>query len=142
MAGFYGKLVARGDFVSRSLDNQVIGLLDEWFQLGMLTSKEQLAKDWMGYYQVAPIWHYYISPGVINEQAWVGTWIPSADKVNRHFPLTLIAPINVPHTKLIQALKYSSWFEQNEDLLLAALESTLNFDWFCQQVEGIILIKI
>jgi len=137
MAGFHGKIPSRGDFVSRGLSREVIAILDDWFQTGMIASKNALDKHWLAHYQVAPIWHYYLSPGIIDNNAWLGIWIPSIDKVGRSFPLTLLAPCEQQHqlSKMTQIAEFDSWLLNCEDLLLDALEADLDFDGFCLAVQ-------
>lgn len=135
MAGFHGKIPSKGDFVSRGLSRDVIVALDDWFQTGMLASKSSLDTAWQAHYQVAPIWHYYISPGIIDDQAWLGIWIPSIDRVGRSFPLTMLAQSPYALTQLTSIKGFTDWFIGCEDLLLGALEPELNFPGFCQAVE-------
>ena len=100
----------------------------------MSESRSVLADDWLSYYQIAPIWHYYLSSGVIDQQSWCGVLIPSEDRVNRSFPLTVVAPI----TKSVECLRdlraYKDWFRICEDLVLDALSSEIDFDAFCDAV--------
>ncbi|MFT4928266.1 MAG: type VI secretion system ImpM family protein [Phenylobacterium sp.] len=135
MAGFHGKIPSRGDFVSRGLSREVIAVLDDWFQTGMVQSRNVLDERWLGFYQVAPIWHYYLSPGIVDDNAWLGIWIPSVDKVGRNFPLTLLAPCEQRFSGINQIHPFDAWLIDSEDVLLDALEADLDFDGFCDAVE-------
>lgn len=137
MAGFHGKIRCKGDFVSRGLNREVAVKLDEWFQSGMLESKNELIDKWLSFYQIAPIWRFYFSPGILDLNAWVGVWIPSIDKVGRRFPLILLAPYNETFSKLTDLAQLDDWLIQGEDLLLSTLENNLDFERFCSFVEEI-----
>lgn len=134
MAGFYGKMPLKGDFVSRGLPGEFIAVIDPWLQQGMTESRSVLADGWLSCYQIAPIWHYCLASGVIDQQTWCGVLIPSEDRVHRSFPLTVVAP----GTKSVECLRdlraYKDWFRICEDLLLAALSSEIDFEVFCDTV--------
>lgn len=134
MAGFFGKMPSKGDFVSRGLPKEFIAVIDQWLQQGMSESRSVLADGWLSYYQVAPIWHYCLSSGVIDQQTWCGVLIPSEDRVNRSFPLTAVAAVTESVECLRDLRAYNDWFHICEDLLLDALSSEIDFDVFCDAV--------
>ncbi|MGK0341724.1 MAG: type VI secretion system protein ImpM [Candidatus Azotimanducaceae bacterium] len=131
MPGFFGKLPARGDFVTRDLPRAFLSVFDDWFQQGIQSSKKELTDAWFDYYQVMPVWHFYIGEGVLGE-AWLGTWIPSADKVNRSFPILMAARVS-PVPNVGDFLGYRNWFVDSGDLLIQGLEGTVTFEQFCQE---------
>ena len=137
MAGFYGKMPSKGDFVQRSVDRDAMQKLDAWFQQGMNASKEVLGDDWLARYQIAPIWRYYLSAGVVDENAWTGVWIASIDRVNRNFPLTIISADTNPVGCIADLMGYQSWYLDVEDQLLTVLEEGFDFDQFCSRVEDL-----
>jgi len=137
MAGFYGKMPSKGDFVHRGTDRDALQKLDDWFQQGLNFSKETLGDGWLERYQVAPIWRYYLSPGVVDENAWTGVWIASIDKVNRNFPLTILDADNNSVERMVDLLGYQDWYLDVEDLLLSVLEEGFDFDAFCSSVEAL-----
>ena len=135
MAGFYGKIPSKGDFLSRGLSRDIISVLDDWFQTGMIESKTALGEQWQGFYQVAPIWQFYLSPGILGDNAWFGVWIASVDRVNRSFPMTLLAHNETSIATVGEFRQFDRWLTDCEDLLLDALEPDLDFDDFCLAVE-------
>jgi len=134
MAGIYGKMPSKGDFINRGLAKEFVAVIDPWLQAGMNESRAALGDDWLNYYQIAPIWHYCLSPGVIDQQTWCGVWIPSEDRVNRSFPLTVVAPVKEPIYCIRDLKVHKDWFRICEDFLLSALSHELDFDDFCEQV--------
>lgn len=134
MAGFYGKVPCKGDFVTRNIPRTVVDNLYKWLQLGLQASKEHLSDDWLEQYAVAPIWHFYIGKDVISNEAWVGIWMPSVDKVGRHFPICVIHPVNESLSEVAELSNFNPWFFECEDILLDGLEESVDFDSFCQEI--------
>jgi type VI secretion system protein ImpM len=86
--GFYGKIPARGDFVSRGLANSFLSTWDQWLQSALLASKEQLGDQWLDFYLTSPIWHFVLSAGICDQNVWAGILMPSVDKVGRYGSIT------------------------------------------------------
>ncbi|HTH97165.1 MAG TPA: type VI secretion system-associated protein TagF [Stellaceae bacterium] len=128
--GFYGKIPARGDFVSRRLDHSVVKPLDEWLQASIATSQRQLGDAWLPSYLDTPIWRFILGPGVCGETAVAGVLMPSVDRVGRYFPLVLATPLPgcVAPIRLIESGR--TWFDRVEDLALTSLEDRFDFDAF------------
>ncbi|MEX2488194.1 MAG: type VI secretion system-associated protein TagF, partial [Pseudomonadales bacterium] len=127
MAGFFGKLPSRGDFVSRDLPRSFVDAMDRWFRDGLHTSKKMLGDKWFPHYQVMPVWHFFMGEAVLDNQAWLGTWIPSEDRVNRHYPLLMACPVDRVET--IHDLRgYDDWLAEVTDLLIDALLESRDFE--------------
>jgi type VI secretion system protein ImpM len=129
--GLYGKLPARGDFVSRRLDADFIGGWDAWLQRAMSESREVLGARWLECFLSAPVWRFAVPAGMFSKAGWVGLILPSVDRVGRYFPLTIAAPvredsIDVPAT-LSKALR---WLDSINSLALEALAPELDLDAF------------
>ena len=88
--GFYGKLPARGDFVRVGLPTSFIRPWDEWWQQGIATTRAAAA-DWTEAWLEAPIWRFHLEAGLCGPDPVLGLWMPSVDRANRYFPLTLAA---------------------------------------------------
>lgn len=134
MAGYYGKVPGKGDFVFKDLAREVSDTIHAFFADGMETAIEDIGPQWVEDYSVSPIWYFYLQPDVISRHAWIGMWMPSVDRVNRHFPITVMQALGSDTTleTLSQLGAYQDWFFDIEDLLLDTLEpnndadSTLN----------------
>ena len=137
LPGLYGKLPARGDFLSRRLDAEFIAAWDGWLQTVMRESRERLGERWLECFLSAPVWRFVLPAGMYSGAGWVGLVVPSVDRVGRYFPFTIAAPIaqdgiDVPAT-LVKALP---WLDSIEALALGALRPELDFDLFDQQLAG------
>lgn len=138
MSGFFGKLPSKGDFVSRDLPRDFLDPIDEWFREGIQQSKQTLGEEWFGWYQVTPIWNFYIGGQVLGNGAWIGVWIPSADRVNRSFPLLMAAPADEAGVGTIAAfMGFQGWLVKAGDVLVRALTESQDFDMFCKAFEAL-----
>lgn len=121
-AGFFGKLPANGDFVTRRLPPGFQRQWDEWLQNVIVCSKEQLGEDWLDIYLTSPIWRFTLSPDLIEPQAWAGVLMPSVDRVGRYFPLTIAAPLGM-NLDLLQVIEQAEpWFEKLDQIALSVLD--------------------
>jgi type VI secretion system protein ImpM len=91
--GFCGKLPTRGDFVTAVLPRRFVDPWHDWMQRGLRVSREALGDRWLAAWLEAPVWNYVLSPGVCGPDAVLGLWMPSVDRVGRHFPLTIAAVV-------------------------------------------------
>jgi type VI secretion system protein ImpM len=91
--GWFGKLPGLGDFASRRLPEDFIQRWDDWLQQGLGACREVLGPPWLALYLVAPVQRFTLAPGVLGPMAWGGLVMSSVDRVGRHFPLTLAAPV-------------------------------------------------
>ena len=93
IAGFYGKLPALGDFVGRRLGRDFVTPWDDWLQLSMAASRNQLGDAWLDTYLTSPLWRFVLSAGVCGEEARAGVLMPSVDRVGRNVPLALVTTL-------------------------------------------------
>jgi type VI secretion system protein ImpM len=111
--GFFGKLPARGDFLSRRVPTGVAETWDAW--LGMLTVvvREAAGAAWPEAWLTAPLWHFALGADLAPGQGAAGVLVASVDRVGRMFPFTIIGPsAGIPE---------ESWSDAAETLILAAL---------------------
>ncbi len=114
--GFFGKLPARGDFVSRRLRRDFLDPWDRWLQTAMATSREQLRENWLSRYLTSPLWRFALSPGVCGEQAYTGVLMPSVDRVGRYYPMAIALALETAPDPL--GLIQTNWFEETERVAL------------------------
>ncbi|MDE2319136.1 MAG: type VI secretion system-associated protein TagF [Rhodospirillales bacterium] len=91
LAGFFGKLPARGDFLRAGLPEEVVAPLDLWCRKCLVESRAALGADWEQAWMTAPIWRFFLPPGACGAQSLLGVWLPSMDKAGRHYPFILCA---------------------------------------------------
>lgn len=135
--GWYGKLPARGDFISRRLPGAFVHRWDEWLQSAIGSGSERLGARWIDCYSTAPLWRFLVSPGVLTGGALAGVLMPSADRVGRLFPLTLasvLAPGGVDLMKTL--LEADAWFAAIEALARAALDPALDLDAYDERIRA------
>jgi type VI secretion system protein ImpM len=135
--GFFGKLPARGDFVTRRLTRDFTDPWDAWLQDAIAMSAQQLGADWLDTYLTAPIWRFLLSPDICGQGPMLGIMMPSVDRVGRYFPLTLavtVADCAAPAKAMLTA---GAWFDGVEQLALSALEDDADLDRIDHQAEAI-----
>lgn len=87
--GWFGKIPCLGDFASRRLPAAFISPWDAWLQSVIIGSREILDERWLEVYLHSPIWQFMLHPGLCGSSGWFGVLMPSVDRANRHFPLTI-----------------------------------------------------
>jgi type VI secretion system protein ImpM len=106
--GWFGKIPALGDFVTRHLPPSFVQPWDEWLSAELSEARLLLADTWAETYQHAPTTCFSLSAGVVDERAWQGILVPSFDRVGRQFPLT-VALSSAPRTVATRTLQW--WAE-------------------------------
>jgi type VI secretion system protein ImpM len=81
--GVYGKLPARGDFVSRRMGRSFVDAWDDWLQQAIPASQLALGDRWLDFYLTSPIWRFALGAGCCGPNTVVGVMMPSVDKVGR-----------------------------------------------------------
>jgi type VI secretion system protein ImpM len=88
--GCYGKLPLHGDFIRHHVPGSEVGLLDEWIQAGIVSSRQALGASWDGLFDAAPPQRFLFqaAPG---GRVLAGVVGPSHDKPGRRFPFLIFA---------------------------------------------------
>ena len=122
--GFFGKVPAVGDFVSRRLPRSFLDPWDQWIQSALASSRERLAENWLDHYLSSPIWRFAFSAQVAGPLPCSGVMMPSVDKAGRYFPFTLVTflPTNVNIFEL--GAHSQAWYEAAEAVALSVLDDT------------------
>ncbi|MCO6381461.1 type VI secretion system-associated protein TagF [Oceanicola sp. 502str15] len=124
--GLFGKLPAKGDFMTRAMPPEVLSFWEDWLEKAMSGAKHHLAGEWAQVYEASPVWRFWIGPGVFGH-AIAGALTASVDKVGRQFPLTLVLS-GMGHAHPVPPLSdpMEDWYGTLERALLAA--KTAHFD--------------
>lgn len=130
LAGYFGKIPSKGDFVSRRIDRNVRAQFDQWLQSALQTSQETLAGEWLELYLNAPIWRFYLEAEICGPYPVVGMMIPSVDKAGRYFPF--LAAAQIPDFALSVAAvgQTDEWLQSLEGLVLSVLDDDFDLDFF------------
>lgn len=88
--GFFGKLPARGDFVSAGLPRSFIRPWDSWLRRVLPAALDSLGDAW----DDAPIWRFRLAEGICGADPVLGVLLPSHDRVGRRFPLTVASAVS------------------------------------------------
>ena len=120
--GLYGKLPARGDFLTRRLPRDFVDAWDRWLQEVMDATRQATGEAWTEAYLTFPIWRFLLPAGTAGGTAMAGVLLPSTDRVGRCFPLTLATPLPELDRPMTLACAAGPWFERLEQLAYAALD--------------------
>jgi type VI secretion system protein ImpM len=128
IAGLFGKLPARGDFVRENLPRDFTDGWDGWWQRGLADTQARWRDEWDAAWLEAPVWRFLLPPGLCGKSGMLGLWLPSVDKVGRYSPLTIAAaaPCDwLPHvgemTSFLAAAEEAGRDALEHDLTPAAL---------------------
>ncbi|UVK44057.1 type VI secretion system-associated protein TagF [Mesorhizobium sp. AR07] len=116
--GFFGKIPATGDFVSRGLAAEFTRRWDDW--LARHLAPWEIANAWPGHLAI----RFLIGPGMLGPAA--GIFVPSMDRAGRQFPLAISVPL--PFVATSFAYSAAGWFEQVINAAFAARGGQLNAD--------------
>jgi type VI secretion system protein ImpM len=138
VAGFFGKLPSRGDFISRHLPKTFLDPWDTWLQTAIAQSRAQLGESWRESYCTSPIWRFALGAGLCGPTAHAGILMPSMDRVGRYYPLAITVPLQSDWPLFVLPSSQEAWFLHAERLALDALEhDELDMDDFSQQVAAL-----
>ncbi|SIO01015.1 type VI secretion system-associated protein TagF [Vannielia litorea] len=118
--GLFGKLPAKGDFITRALPPEVLSFWEAWLEKVMGGAKHHLGGEWGPVYEASPVWRFWIGPGVFGHPL-AGALTASLDRVGRQFPLTLVLS-GMGHAHPVPPLSdpMEDWYGLLERALLAA----------------------
>lgn len=138
LAGFFGKLPGRGDFIGRHLPKSFIEPWDTWLQNAIAESRVQLGGIWRERYCTSPIWRFALGAGLCGPPPYAGILMPSVDRVGRYYPLVIALPLQPAWPLLVLPATADAWFRQAEQLALAGLDlDRLDLDDFSRQVAAL-----
>jgi type VI secretion system protein ImpM len=127
LAGIYGKLPAKRDFVAANVPRRVLEVWEPWLQASVATSRQMLGERWRDAYNRAPIWRFWLGAGFCGE-AVLGAFMASIDGVGRHFPLTVLVAEGEEALPPPELDPNDAWCEAAEAILLDALEANADFE--------------
>lgn len=117
LPGFYGKMPATGDFVTRRLTGECVRLWDRWLAQHLVPLFGQ------DIWPAATALRFLAGPNSFGASA--GIIVQSADKVGRKFPLSVVAQLTDVPVELSRA---EAWFAGIEGAAIAAQQGELTPD--------------
>jgi type VI secretion system protein ImpM len=127
LAGIYGKLPAKRDFVAANVSRRVLEVWEPWLQSSVATSRQMLGERWRDAYNSAPIWRFWLGADFCGE-AVLGAFMASIDGVGRQFPLTILVTEGEEALPPPELDANVAWCEAAEAILLDALSPNADFD--------------
>lgn len=115
--GFFGKVPARGDFLSRRLPASIAATWEAWLQALTVAVRGAGEPGWQDAWLTAPLWHVVLGRNLAAPNGAAGVLVASADRVGRLFPFTVIGAAS-PNTVTDAA----NWARAAEAMTVAALE--------------------
>src|ERR1700761_2623262 len=109
--GFFGKIPARGDFLSRRVPPGLAASWDAWLQKLTETVRGAGLRGWQDAWLTAPLWHFMLGTNLAPQHGAAGVLVASADRVGRLFPFTVIGAASPS-----SAWDLPSWARQAEAL--------------------------
>jgi type VI secretion system protein ImpM len=128
----FGKLPARGDFITRRASAAFLRAWDSWLQQVMIAVRERIGAAWLDAYLAAPIWRFFLSAGLCGEDSVTGIMMPSVDQVGRYFPLTLGSRVENGVSAGPFVAANAAWYAALEERALAALDDDFMLERFDQ----------
>ena len=112
--GFYGKMPATGDFVTRRLPGDFVRVWDRWL------AQHIVPLFGLEAWPQSTALRFLAGPAVFGASA--GIVLQSADRVGRRFPLSIVARLTEAPLKLAYA---DAWFDGIEEAAFAAQRGEL-----------------
>ncbi|WP_232281947.1 type VI secretion system-associated protein TagF [Roseobacter sp. SK209-2-6] len=132
--GAFGKMPTVGDFFRINAPNSFVRGWDSWIQEILLEGQDTYGAGFDPLYMSAPIWRFTLPAGLAGASKVMGILMPSIDRVERRFPLTLMCPLATPGPPALDHLRETALFEQLEDIALASLEDDASREQLAQQL--------
>lgn len=120
---WYGKVPARGDFVSQGLSAGQVRSWDGWLQRGLKRAAQQWAKPELdGRLRVFPAWRFLAWANGVAGAPWAGVLVASHDRVGRAFPLTVAQMMDAEQLPTLDWLDIEAGLARLADVALDAID--------------------
>ncbi|RWM86749.1 MAG: type VI secretion system-associated protein TagF [Mesorhizobium sp.] len=117
LPGFYGKMPATGDFVTRRLPGDFVRIWDRWLAQHVVPLMG--LESWPR----TTALRFLAGPAPLGASA--GIILQSADRVGRQFPLSVVAQLSEAPFQMAHA---EAWFAEIEEAAIAAQHGDLTAD--------------
>ena len=121
---WYGKLPARGDFVSQGFSAGHIRAWDGWLQGGLALASQRWAPIELDRrLRAFPVWRFLAWPAGAAGAPWAGVMLASHDRVGRAFPLTVGELLDVTNVPGLGWLDIEAALARMADVALDAIDA-------------------
>lgn len=134
--GWFGKLPALGDFVTRRLPDTFVGPWEEWLTRSMSAARQDFGDDYNEVLLTFPVWRFVLPARAIDHNAWCGLLLPSVDRVGRCFPLTVAHPVEAGAFDEMGLGDFAPILDAQEQAALKVLEDD-NVEAFDQTIASL-----
>lgn len=131
--GWYGKLPAAGDFLSRRMPRELQAWWDRWMQNG-LASFKRWPDAMTRHYAVAPVWNFAIPATHGVDAVQFGSIAPSCDRVGRYYPVCVTLQVALRDYRPSVLEGAAAWYWQSGTALLQAIRYGVAPDAFDGQL--------
>ncbi len=136
MAGLFGKLPAKRDFVAVGASRRFLEAWEPWLQASLATSRQMLGVGWTEAFNRAPIWRFWLGADFCGE-ATIGALMPSVDGAGRSFPLAVFTGEGDASLPPPEIDSNDAWCEGAEAVLLDALSPDADFEALARRVASL-----
>ncbi|MEI8394146.1 MAG: type VI secretion system-associated protein TagF [Rhodospirillaceae bacterium] len=133
--GLYGKLPARGDYISRALPPSFLTPWEEWLHGVWRVGVKRFGEVWAPLVGDGPTWRFVLDEEVCGPNAVAGVLAPGIDRVGRIFPLSLAVALPAGTDPAALPITAGAWFNRAEALLRRARAPELDFEIVEQWLE-------
>ena len=120
--GWFGKVPALGDFVTRRLPVGFLQPWDHWITRGVSDTQRDHGDAGREGLLTFPVWRFLLPPHLLNRQGWFGLLAPSVDRVGRRFPLTIAAELSESQYATLSIATIATTLEPWLEALMRVLE--------------------
>ena len=131
--GFFGKLPARGDFLTRGLPRGFVDPWAAWAARAISASRDLVGERWLEAWMVGPVWRFALPGGACGPDAAVGLAMPSVDKVGRTFFL-MAAALFAGEAATPSAEDAEDFLDAAEDAAREAIALDLDPEWLAGRI--------
>jgi type VI secretion system protein ImpM len=134
LAGVYGKVPSKADFVHRNLPSAFVRPWDDWLSRCLHDGRQRMGGAWTEVYLSGPVWRFAAEPGLLGPAGWCGVLATSVDAVNRLYPLTIALPVGEAPDVVALHDRLEPWLPRLEDIALDMIEGVLDVEAALGQV--------
>jgi type VI secretion system ImpM family protein len=100
-----------GDFLNKHVDVQFSQPWDHWLQTGITSLRSKFNGHADEVLLTFPIWRFFVRAGTFDHHYWTGVFTPSADRVNRIFPFTVVTRLEEKSIDALSASALQLWLD-------------------------------